>query len=292
MDSYLFIINPTAGGGKAKIFETYIEKYMSNTNINFKVLYTTKPKEATEMVINHLNYDTCIAVGGDGTVLEVANGILKRGFGVLGIIPAGTGNDFSKSLLITRDTEAAFNKIINRKIKKIDIGQVEGSYFLNIASLGFDAEVVRHTDKIKKAIKGKTAYILGVLTSLLVYKSNHMIITIDGQEIRRKATLVAIGNGSYYGGGMEIIPMAKVDDGQLDICIIKDINNLRILLLFPSIFKGKHIRYKKYVEFHRGTNIKVKIKGEIYLNIDGDISPVSDRDIDFNIGNEKIDVIV
>lgn len=292
MDSYLFIINPTAGSGKAKSFNTYIDKYMKDTGINYKIKITSKAKEATQIVINHLDYNVCIAVGGDGTVGEVANGILTRGHGLLGIIPAGTGNDLSKSLLITEDIEEAFKKIVGKKVKTIDLGRVDDTYFFNIASLGFDAEVVRHTDKIKRLIKGKTAYILGVLTSLFVYKSKNMEIEIDGQSLVKKATLVAIGNGSYYGGGMQIIPMAKLDDGLLDICILKDISNLRILFLFPSIFKGQHIQYKKYVEFHKGKNIRVKVEGEIYLNIDGEISPVKDKEIVFYIGSEKLDVIV
>lgn len=291
MDSYLFIINPTAGSGKAKNFNYYIEKYMQNTKFDYKIVYTSKAKEATAMVVNNPDYEICVAVGGDGTVGEVANGILKRGHGTLGIIPAGTGNDFSKALMITEDIEQAFNKIIGRKTKSIDLGELDGIYFFNIASLGFDAEVVRHTDKIKKIIKGKTAYILGVLTSLIVYKSRDMIIEIDGQILVRRATLVAIGNGSYYGGGMQILPMAKLDDGLLDICVVKDISNLRILFLFPSIFKGKHIKYKKYIEFYKGKKIKVKAKGETYLNIDGEISLVKDRDIEFSTSSENLKVI-
>ncbi|MDY0236014.1 MAG: diacylglycerol kinase family lipid kinase [Gudongella sp.] len=292
MEKYLFIINPIAGSGKAKNFEVYIGKYMKDTEIDYKVIFTTKPKEATEIVINNPDYTICVAVGGDGTVGEVANGIIQRGHGILGIIPAGTGNDLSKSLLITNDIEKAFIKIINKNVKEIDLGRVDNRYFFNIASLGFDAEVVRHTDKIKKIIRGKTAYILGVLTSLLVYKSRNMNIEVDGDKLLRRATLVAIGNGAYYGGGMQILPMAKLDDGELDICIVKDISNLRILFLFPSIFKGQHIKYKKYIEFYRGKNIKVKVEGEMYLNIDGEISLVKDRDIDFYIGNEKLNIIV
>ena len=176
MESYLFIINPIAGSGKAKDFEAYIDKYMKDTGIDYKVVFTRKPKEATEIVINNPQYSICIAVGGDGTVGEVANGILKRANGILGIIPAGTGNDLSKSLLITEDIGQAFKKIIDNKTKLIDLGRVDDMYFFNIASLGFDAEVVRHTDKIKRIIKGKTAYVLGVLTSLLVYKRKNMNI--------------------------------------------------------------------------------------------------------------------
>jgi diacylglycerol kinase (ATP) len=292
MNSYLFIINPTAGSGKAKNFEPYIEKHMNDKGIKYKVVFTTKPKEATQLVLNNPEYSICVAVGGDGTVGEVANGILQRGQGVLGIIPAGTGNDLSKSLLITEDIKEACKKLINNKTKAIDLGRVLDIYFFNIASLGFDAEVVRHTDKIKTVIKGKTAYVLAVLTALLVYKSKRMNIEVDGEKIRRKATLVAIGNGSYYGGGMQILPMAKLDDGELDICIVKDISNLRILFLFPSIFKGEHIKYKKYIEIHRGKRIKVQVDGEMYLNIDGEISLVKDREIDFHIGDRKLNIIV
>lgn len=292
MDRYLFIINPTAGSGRARTCIEFVQEYMLNSGMQYEVLITTRPLEATEMVVENPQYNICVAVGGDGTASEVAKGILKRGYGTLGIIPSGTGNDLALTLNIDKNRENAMERVLNGNVIKIDLGTVKGDYFFNIASLGFDAWVVNQTNKIKKAIKGKTAYVLGVLAALLTYRSKELSIDIDGLTIRRKAILVAVGNGQSYGGGMKILPMAKTDDDMLDICIVKDVSNLKILFLFPSIFKGEHTKYIKYVEFYKGKNISVTFENKYLLNIDGELFSVENEVINFNLSEEKLSVIV
>lgn len=292
MGKYLFIINPTAGSGRTKAYIEFVQEYMRNSGREYKVLITTRPLEATDMVVENPQYNICVAVGGDGTASEVAKGILKRGNGALGIIPSGTGNDLALALNIDKNRENAMERVLNGDVIEIDLGKVRGDYFFNIASLGFDAWVVNKTNKIKKIIKGKTAYILGVLVALLTYRSKELSIDVDGMTIQRKAILVAVGNGQSYGGGMKILPMAKTDDGMLDICIVKDVSNLKILFLFPSIFKGEHTKHTKYVEFYKGKKISVTFENEYLLNIDGELFPVEDEVVDFNLSEKKLSVII
>lgn len=289
MEKILFVINPIAGGGKAKDLISIIEKKMKENNIEFDIIETTKPKEATKIVESSTN-DVVIAVGGDGTVNEVAKGLINRGSGILGIIPGGTGNDMCKSLGLSMDPISAIETIINRKVKEMDIGLANGNYFLNIASVGFDAEVVKNTDKIKRKIKGKLAYILGVLITLLNYKMKKTTIEIDNGKLDRKMLLLAVGNGQYYGGGMKILPNAKIDDGYLHLCLVKDIGNIKLLFLFPSIFKGNHLKYKKYVEIHKAKEINIKILGEFYLNLDGDLIH-SENEVIFKVSEKKLMII-
>ena len=102
--------------------------------------------------------------------------------------------------------------------------------------------------------------------------------------------LLAVGNGQYYGGGMKILPQARIDDGYLHVCLVKDINNLKSLLLFPSIFKGNHLKYTKYVEIYKAKTIKIKTPGEFYLNLDGDLIH-SENQVEFKMSNKKLQII-
>ncbi|MGM0396129.1 MAG: diacylglycerol/lipid kinase family protein [Bacillota bacterium] len=292
MDKYLFIVNPTAGSGKTKAYIQFIDEYMTGNDKEYLIAITTRPDEATEFVIANPDYRICVAVGGDGTVNEVAKGILLRGDGVLGIIPSGTGNDLAQTLSLHTDRNKAMEKVLNGDVVNIDLGTVRGDYFFNIASVGFDAWVVRQTDIIKKIVKGKFSYVLGVLAGLVTYRSKEITIEIDGNTISRKATLVAVGNGKSYGGGMKILPMAKIDDDMLNVCIVKDISNLKILFLFPSIFKGEHVKYTKHVEFFNGRDIKVTLRGKHLLNIDGDLFDVENEVVEFSLSEKKLSVII
>lgn len=289
MEKLLFIINPIAGGGRAKNLISLIEEKMLEEKREYEIIQTTKPKEAIS-IVESSSYNTLIAVGGDGTVNEVAKGIIQRGWGVLGIIPGGTGNDMCKSLGLSMDPDQAIKTVLNGSIKEMDIGLANGKCFLNISSVGFDAEVVRNTDKIKTKIKGRTAYILGVLVTLFKYRVKDTYLEIDNEVFNRKMLLLAVGNGQYYGGGMKILPQAKIDDGYLHLCLVKDINNLKLLFLFPSIFKGNHLKYTKYLEIYKAKTIKIKTPGEFYLNLDGDLI-LTENQVEFKMSNKKLQII-
>ncbi len=289
MEKVLFIINPVAGGGRAKNLTSLIAEKMLANSIEFEIIETTKPKEATKIVEAATN-NIVIAVGGDGTVNEVAKGLINRGSGILGIIPGGTGNDMCKSLGLSMDPNRAIETVINRKTKEMDIGLANGQCFLNIASVGFDAEVVKNTEKIKMKIKGKVAYILGVLVTLFNYKMKQTTIEIDNELFNKRMLLMAVGNGQYYGGGMKILPHAKIDDGYLDLCLVKDISNIKLLFLFPSIFKGNHLKHTKYVEIYKAKNIRIKTLGDVYLNLDGDLIH-SEKEVHFQLSEKKLKII-
>ena len=290
MEKILFILNPRAGGGRAKKLLPLIKEEMDKHSVEYKIIETTKPMEATEIAKEDKEFETIIAVGGDGTVNEVAKGIILRGFGRLGIIPGGTGNDMARSLNLPKKLEENLDIIIEGYERNIDIGRVNGDKFLNIASIGFDAEVVLNNIKIKQIIKAGFSYLISVIYTLLSYKKKNMEIIIDGKTIKEEVVLMAIGNGKYYGGGLQILPMAEVDNGLFSICIVSKANNLTLLRLFPTIFSGKHINLKKYVQIHEGRNIKIESSENFYLNIDGEILPEIKK-LEFSMTNEKLRVI-
>lgn len=292
MENILFIINPIAGKGKAEETIPLIQSKMKESHLEYEIILTTKPGEAAKIAFEMVeDYPIVIAVGGDGTVNEVARGLINRKKGKLGIIPAGTGNDMSKSLGLSLDQNEALEVIINGNSRNMDIGLVNDNLFLNIASVGFDAEVVKNVEGIKKRIKGKIAYVLGVIITLFSFKKQEMILEMDGEVIKRNMVLMAVGNGGYYGGGMNILPMADISDGYFNICLVKDMSNLNMLFLFPSIFKGKHLKYTKYVEIFKAKSVIVKNKEDRIINLDGELILSNKEDIIFKLDSCKLDVI-
>lgn len=291
MGKILFIINPVAGGGKAKTLIPMIKTTMDKHNIEYHIELTKKPKEAISIAEESIDkYDIVVAVGGDGTVNEVAKGLINKGRGTLGIIPGGTGNDMAKSLGIHINPARALEVLCKKVKRDIDIGNVNGFNFLNIASVGFDAEVVINNIKIKKKIKSSFSYAISVVYTLFNFKKKKIEIEIDGKKIEEKIILLAVGNGKYYGGGMKILPMAKIDDGYFNICIVSRVSKLKLLYLFPTIFKGNHIKYDKYVKIYKAKTIKVNAEEEVYLNIDGEIVSKT-KEILFSMEEKKLNVI-
>lgn len=289
MDKILFIINPVAGGGKAKSLEQLIREHMTKTELEYDIVFTSKPKDAIEITMKN-KHETVVAVGGDGTVNEVARGLINRGYGILGIIPGGTGNDMGRSLRIPRDPMDALKTIIKGKTMEIDVGWINGHKFLNVASIGFDAEVVKNASRFKGKLSGKIAYILGVLVTLFKFRRKKITIKIDGKLYSRELILLAAGNGRYYGGGMKILPDAQLNDGYLHLCLVSNAHNLTLLTLFPTIFKGSHVRLKKYVEVFKAKSISLIGQENLDLNFDGEIIN-NGNEVKFELAHEKLKVI-
>lgn len=291
MRKILFIINPAAGSGKAEAALPSIQKAMDKYNIEYRIEKTTMPKDGTRIAEENADrFDTIVAVGGDGTVNEVAKGLIMKGQGILGILPCGTGNDFAKVLGISEDVNHALNIIINGRAKQVDIGRVNDNQIINIASVGFDTEVVIMNNTVKRLIKGKISYIISVFITMLNYRKKNFKITIDGVDYFRNTLLLAFGKGRFYGGGLEILPTSELDDGYLHVCLVKDATNIKLLLLFPSIFKANHVRYTKYVEMYKAKEIIIHNNEKINLNIDGEIFQV-DADIDISLDEFKLNVL-
>lgn len=287
----LFIVNPIAGTDKAKKLIPLIEERMDKTNIKYSIAITNQPKEATSLTINGLEngFDSIVAVGGDGTINEVAMGIIQKGYGTLGIIPGGTGNDLARSLDIPLDPEEALYSLLSGVKKRIDFGRINGRFFLNVASMGLDAEIVKRTENIKKIIKGSIAYTISLIITLIVYKSQKLIIELDDETIEIDAMLTAVANGKYYGGGMKICPMAVLDDGCFHVIIVKKLNKLKLLRFFPLVFKGTHVNLTDLVKVYSSKNVKLRFDKELLLNIDGDVILAKDE-VNFIIDERKIEI--
>ena len=265
---YLFILNPTAGKGRSvNVFEQ-VKKVFDEKQAEYRVWTTSYAGEATVLARKAAEegFENVISVGGDGTILEVATGLVGSGC-TMGIIPAGTGNDFVRSLGMTVDAELAAKMILEGNTKLIDIAKTEeDNYFINVAGCGFDTEVLYCMDGFKKHFKGQMPYILGLLKALFGYKCINAKIELDDQVIEQGIFIVAIANGKTYGGGMNVAPGAKVDDGMFDITIVDAVSKLTVLSILPRFIKGKHNGVKQ-IRNYRSKKVRVTCEKEVPINM-------------------------
>lgn len=291
MNKILFILNPIAGGGKAGDLEDMIRTEMEARNIEYSLRKTTASGDATLIAEEGLEdgYDLIVAVGGDGTLNEIARAILGTSAS-LGIIPGGTGNDMARTLDMPLDPREALKNLLKHQKKTIDVGYVNGELFLNIASTGLDSAVVEGAKAYKEKYQGSTAYSISMLKNLIRFRKKPMKIEIDGETIDEEIYLVAVGNGKTYGGGFKILPMAKLDDGYFHICVVKKLIKPLLLILFPSILFGKHTIFKRYVSIYKAREVTIKTDSELFLNVDGEISRLPEK-TSFRLENRKLNIV-
>jgi diacylglycerol kinase (ATP) len=276
----LFIINPIAGKGKAKEMLPLIEEICKRQKIVYEIVYTTGPKDGIKLAKDGVlsGFQRIISVGGDGTLNEIVNGIAGSDV-VLGVIPGGTGNDFIRSIYKDVAIERIVENAIIGTVKKIDLAKCNDTYFINIGSGGFDAQVALESEKTRKYFSGSTAYLVALLKMLVVYKGKKMKVTIDDMEFEKNTFLVAVANGKYYGGGILPAPMADMADGVFDICIVGIMTKLKMFRLFPRYMKGTHAGIKE-VSFYRGKHIKLAAEEPFAVNVDGEVTLLKHAEFD------------
>lgn len=289
---HLFIINPMAGKGNSLKLIPKIEHILANLKEEYKIEITQRPGHAIELVkayVQEENYRV-YAVGGDGTLNEVLNGMVGSNSS-LGVIPAGSGNDYIKSVTTHPYHDILYRTIVGKE-KLIDIGKLNDRYFLNVASCGIDARIAFNAQRFKKLpiINGFTAYYLSILYTVLKYKNEFVNTEIDDYKFKELTVLVAFGKGSSYGGGMKVLPNAIIDDGYLEVCYIKGMNKIKILTLFPTLIKGTHGAITEYVSFFKCKTAKVSFDKEMPINIDGEI--IMSKEVNFSVVPKTIKFII
>lgn len=270
---HIFIVNPAAGKGRPLKLIPVIRRHCAEQDCEPEILVTEYPGHATELAAAKSAAERCriYSVGGDGTLNEVLNGMASSGSS-LAVIPSGSGNDFIKSLVGRDVPDDIIPATIRGTERLIDYARVNDKYFINIASVGFDAKVAYQTNLFKKLplISGKTAYILGILNTIIIRSNENIELKLDDREISGKTLLIAAGIGKFYGGGIKALPDAVIDDGMFDICHVEAVPRLKILRLFPQYIKGLHGKIKG-VRFFRSRKVEITAEKPIPLNRDGEI---------------------
>ncbi len=249
-------------------------------------ILTKIPKEAIEeaKLCVHQLFDVIVAVGGDGTMNEVLNGIMplnKTVVPILAILPNGTGNDFVKSAKMKFKSVDFLNAILEKRSTPIDVGKINTMgithYFLNIADVGFGGKVVEILNKQRKFLKGKTSYSIAILRTFFGFKKPTLSIKTDNFEFQGKILMVAICNGSVFGNGLTINPYAKINDGTLNITLLGKVSLFDYIKNLAKLKKGLPIQHPEahYLET-KSIEIKV-IKGKASSEMDGEYVDAGDQ---------------
>ncbi|WDC84956.1 diacylglycerol kinase family lipid kinase [Caloramator sp. mosi_1] len=265
----LFIVNPKAGNGRALKAVENIKNICNKIGVNYALEFTSYPENAVEIANkNAAKFEKIIAVGGDGTLNEVLNGIVDTNT-ALGVLPCGTGNDFARTIYKTMDINKIIELLVKGDYKKCDVGKCLNKHFINIASVGLDAEIAHKVQRGKKIFGGKTSYLLQLANTLIKYKNTSLKIQIDDMSFESETLLTIISNGKYYGGGIMPAPESDIFDGKFDICHIKRMNKLKIPFLLNKYIKGHHKDFKE-VSFYRGKKVKIESEDLFAVNLDGE----------------------
>jgi diacylglycerol kinase (ATP) len=264
----LFIVNPISGGKKKDGVPQLVHQYLDTTIFAPVIIFTDGADHARQIAKEAVadNYDLIIAVGGDGTINEVASSLVGTNT-TLGIIPCGSGNGLSRFLHISMDIKKAIKNLNTGHTEVIDTAEANGQPFFNMAGMGFDAHISEVFSREKK--RGFITYIKSAFREINNYKSQTYHIEIDGKVYEREAFMLSFANSSQYGNNAHISPGASVQDGLIDVCIIKAFPIWRLVEMGIRML-AKTVDKTGYVEIIRGKHITVKREGPGPIHLDGE----------------------
>ena len=264
----LFIANPKAGTRRGVNFSEMILKYVDVKKYDYEIKFTERAHHATEIAADAVQrgIEYCFAIGGDGTVNEVAKA-LKGSQTCLGIIPCGSGNGLARHLKIPLKIEKAFQLIDKGKILRMDSMLVNGIFSINVSGIGFDAHVADLFGKGKS--RGFWNYAKLVINEFKKYPEQKFEITCDGHTSTHNLIVLAFANSSQFGNNAYIAPMASVVDEYLDITMLRKMSIINAITLAPKLFT-KNIEKSDFVQIIQAKNISVKTEKPVALHIDGE----------------------
>ncbi|RPH32213.1 MAG: diacylglycerol kinase family lipid kinase [Bacteroidales bacterium] len=304
-DRWYVIINPLAGSGKGRTDWPLIESLLKAKGIDFDFAFTTHKYHSVELTVNAINqgYKKLVAVGGDGTLNEMVNGVFIQKKCptteiTIGVIAVGTGNDWSRMYKMHSTYEGKITAIKDEKIFLQDVGKVEyeeskvkqSRFFANAAGVGFDAEVARRTNRLKEhGHSGKVLYMGSLVRALFGYKPSFINIAIDGERLEGKIFSLTVGIGCFNGGGMMQLPNAVSDDGLLDVTVIRQIRRFEVIRNIYRLYNGTILSHPK-ISGHTGKMVAISSETPIGLEVDGESLGVSP--FIFTVVPQSINVIV
>jgi YegS/Rv2252/BmrU family lipid kinase len=269
-DKWLFIVNPVAGNGKAKKYAEKVNEMVKISGIDAEIVFTTHKGHASQIAEEYSEngFDKIIAVGGDGTMNEIVQGIIDKKNITLGILPAGTSNDFIQILGFPAEFSASDWKLFfEAHTIKMDIGKCNNNYFLNGMGLGFDAQVA--ADRQVKGGKSSN-YLWFILKTLLFYKEYEMVSVLDNQKQITKCFINTIAIGRRFASKYFLTPQAIANDGLLDVCLIKELSFFERIKIFLKVPKGEHIQDKN-VNYYQTDKIQIEVDTDVPIHLDGEI---------------------
>ena len=283
------IINPVSGTASKKRIPDLLDQYIPSDSFEKQFFFTEYQGHAFELASKAVkeNTDFIIAIGGDGTINEVAQAMVESP-AVLGIVPMGSGNGLARDLAIPMDSRKALEVIMERNIKTIDYCKANNRVFFCTCGVGFDASVSESFAKRKH--RGPLSYIRSVFTEYLRFKPDTYDIVFENEVLTRKAFLVTCANASQYGNNAYIAPQADMNDGMMDIAILSPFSPLDVGHLLIQMFT-KQITKNRKIQYYKSKKLTLRRKKPGIVHIDGE--PVEmDNIISFEVFHDGLNVIV
>jgi len=291
------VINPAAGRGRAGRRISRIEEIFSAAGIGIEVCESRAVGDLEEQVFTKVSDGAkkIIVAGGDGSIHEAVNGIMRAdGRARLGVIPSGTGNDFAKACAIPLDWEHAA-KLLTERLKEdaiwrcVDVGRMNDRYFANGAGIGFDAKVTKVARSYSWPI-GDFVYLLAIFRCMVDGLSTPDVeITADELQWRGPLTLANISNGAWIGGMFHIAPMAKNNDGNLELLIAAPVSRLRILSLLPKLIRGTHMGEQE-ISHASVRRLRINASAPVPSHLDGEVGAF-EQNYDIEIFPSALDLL-
>lgn len=263
-----FIVNPKAGTNLQKHIRERVEKHLNTDLFEYAFKFTERAGHARELALEAVRegFDIVTAVGGDGSINEVASALIGTE-AVLGIIPAGSGNGLAMHLGYGRDVDTAVQKLNSARKETIDIGLMNGRPFINLAGIGFDGLV---SNLMKGSNwRGFIPYLMKSIEAGLKYTPSECTIEMDGKIVTEKCFAITVANGPMYGYNFQIAPDAQMDDGLFEVVILKDAPRWQYFAAVPATLNGK-IYDAGFVEHFTAKRVKISTKGQHYTHLDGE----------------------
>ncbi|MBP0903613.1 diacylglycerol/lipid kinase family protein [Mariniflexile gromovii] len=287
-----FILNPIAGKGSNFLDLALLEKYFNKKDFSIVIKPTSYKKHAIKLTQESINEKAhiIVACSGDGTINEVASCLVNSPI-ILGIIPIGSGNGLASNLNIPKNIHKALALIKTQTVKKIDVGTLNNLHFFSNTGIGFDAQVIKHYEASNE--RTLVSYIKATLKSLK--KSNKLMdveTTLDDESIQHKPFLIFISNSNELGYKVSLTPKASLQDGKLDVLIVKEISAFKIFLFTVlMLFKSHHML--KEVNCYQTKQLKITLKDKLLFQIqmDGEFKMIKNQTINISILEKALKVI-
>ena len=305
---YTFILNPKAGGGRAGKVRPEIERYMAAAGLDFDVVETKTPAQATSAArAAALSSSVVVSTGGDGSLHHVASGVIEARLSgsdcVLGVLPVGTGNDFARMLGMPTGTEEALQALTTAERVAADHGwaiwEADGVAvrrpFINCAGIGMDAQAALLATKLKPYLRN-ASYVVAPALSVLRWRAPKARLSATSEAGRRainwdgRLTMASVANGKWVGGGIHISPSAEIDDRALDLCLIPKLSIAKAYWLLPKAVKGKHEGRPEVISI-QASRIKVETEAPVPIYVDGEPGAAAVTSASFEVAASELPML-
>ena len=269
---YNIIVNPWSGEGKKKKLHARAIAHFQKLGQEVRVVASERPGQIKEIAhsLTREGKGDVVVIGGDGTLHDALNGFTDFDKCALGLIPAGTGNDFAAAANIPSEPEAAVELIVKGAPRYTEFMQLpRGVRGLNVAGTGIDVEILRRC-RASKWLRGKLQYLISLIISLIKFKNYDLTVRVNGREVRYKTLIACVGNGFRFGGGIRMCPQAVLGDNLLAFVAVDNVKKSRILPAFIKLMQGR-ILEEKFSRFERCDHIEIFSERPLTVQVDGEL---------------------